>query len=70
MHGQVHVAAWPDAAELGRDVMDHGLAPVVELGLAEIPLLRVTHHGVQLVNRGDESELRVLEHLGVSELEG
>ena len=46
--------------------MDHGLSTVIELGLAEVPLLLVPDHGIQLVYGGDEGELGVLEHLGVS----
>lgn len=66
VHGQVEVAVGADAAELGGDVVDDGLAAVVELWLAELPGLAAADHGVELVDGGDEGELRVFEDFGVS----
>jgi len=66
VHGEVDVAIGSDAAKLLRDVVDHGLPAVVELGLTQLPGLVIPDHGVKLVDSGDEGELGVLEHLGVS----
>lgn len=64
--GQVDVAVGSDAAELLGNVVDHGLATVVELGLAKVPLLVGPDHLVKLVDGGDEGELGVFENLCVS----
>ena len=66
MRRQVRVRVGPDAAQLRRDVVDHRLAPVVELRLPQVPRLPAPHHRVQLMHRGDQGELRVLQDLGVS----
>lgn len=66
MDWKVDVAVGTDATELLGNVVDHGLAAVVEVRLAEIPGLRVADHGVELVDGGDEGELGVFEDFGVA----
>lgn len=66
VNGEVDVAVGSYAAELLGDVMDYGLAAVVEIGLAKVPLLAVADHGVKLVHSGNESKLGVFQHLGIS----
>lgn len=64
--GEVNVAVWSNAAELLRDVVDDGLAAVVEIRLAKVPLLAIADHRVELVHGGDEGKLSVLQDLSVS----
>jgi hypothetical protein len=62
---EIHVAIWSYTPELGSDIMNYGQASIVKLGLSEFPRLLISHHGVELVHRGDQGKLRVLQHLGV-----
>lgn len=66
MHGEIDVAIRSDASQLLCNVVDYGLAAVVDVRLAKIPGLAIPDHGVQLVNSSNESELSVLQNLGVS----
>lgn len=66
MDGKIDVAIGPNATELRSNVVNDRLSTVIELRLAEIPLLLTPDHGIELVYRGDEGELGVLQDLSVS----
>lgn len=66
MHGEIDIAIRSDASQLLCNVVDHGLATVVELGLAKVPGLVISKHGIQLVYGGNEGELGVFENFSVS----
>lgn len=44
VHGKIDIAVGADAAELLGDVVDYGLAAVVEFGLTQVPRLVVSDH--------------------------